>query len=78
MENIGSCTYYIWNQIREFCDCNIDKMLDFVEVIPVPVSESRGILTGKYAAKDLIQVYLGVIQNRTFEIEGFQWPLSTH
>lgn len=131
---LGSCTYYIWNQIREFCDGNVDKMLDFVEVIPVPVSESRGTLTGKYAAKDkitssavdligeesitrllniidtdnpyrfdlrrgalarvagggihfadeifknkkdLIQVYLGVIQNRTIEIEGFKWPLDT-
>lgn len=27
--------------------------------------------------KDLIQVYLGVIQNRTIEIDGFKWPLDT-
>ncbi|MGQ9819542.1 MAG: serine protein kinase PrkA [Candidatus Kapaibacteriales bacterium] len=132
--SLGSCTYYIWNQIREFCDGDINKMLDFVDLVPVPVSESRGTLTGKYAAKDkitssavdligeesitrllniadtdnpyrfdlrrgalarvagggihfadeifknkkdLIQVYLGVIQNRTIEIEGFKWPLDT-
>lgn len=131
---LGACTYYIWNQIREFCDGDIQKMLEFVEIVPVPVSESRGTLTGKYAAKDkitssavdligeesitrllniadtdnpyrfdlrrgalarvagggihfadeifknkkdLIQVYLGVIQNRTIEIEGFKWPLDT-
>lgn len=131
---LGSCTYYIWNQIREFYDGNVDKMLDLAEVIPVPISESRGTLTGKYTAKDkitssavdligeesitrllniidtdnpyrfdlrrgalarvagggihfadeifknkkdLIQIYLGVIQNRTIEIEGFKWPLDT-
>lgn len=131
---LGSCSYYIWNQIREHCGSDINKMLEYVEIIPVPISESRGTLTGKYAAKDkitssavdligeesisrllnitdtdnpyrfdlrrgalarvagggihfadeifknkkdLIQVYLGVIQNRTIEIEGFKWPLDT-
>jgi serine protein kinase len=131
---MGACSYYIWEQIREFCSGDIKKMLDFVEISPVPISESRGTLTGKYAAKDkitssavdllgdesitrllhisetdhpfrfdlrrgalarvagggihfadeifknkrdLVQVYLGVIQNRTIEIEGFKWPLDT-
>ena len=27
--------------------------------------------------KDLVQVYLGVIQNRTVEIDGFKWPIDT-
>ena len=27
--------------------------------------------------RDLIQIYLGVIQNRTIEIEGYKWPLDT-
>lgn len=27
--------------------------------------------------KDLVQVYLGVIQNRTIEMEGFKWPIDT-
>ncbi len=27
--------------------------------------------------KDLVQVYLGVIQNRTIELDGFKWPLDT-
>ena len=131
---LGACTYYILNQIREYCDGDINKIKDFIEIVPVPVSESRGTITGKYAAKDkitssavdllgeesisrllhitdtdnpyrfdlrrgalarvagggihfadeifknkkdLVQVYLGVIQNRTIEIEGFKWPLDT-
>lgn len=131
---LGACTHYIVEQIREYCDGDIEKMLDFFEVAPVPISESRGTLTGKYAAKDkitssavdllgdesmtrllhitdtdnpyrfdlrrgalarvagggihfsdeifknkrdLVQVYLGVIQNRTIDVEGFKWPLDT-
>ncbi|MDP2907502.1 MAG: serine protein kinase PrkA [Nanoarchaeota archaeon] len=27
--------------------------------------------------KDLVQVYLGVIQNRAIEIDGFKWPIDT-
>ncbi len=27
--------------------------------------------------KDLVQVYLGVIQNRTIEIDGYRWPIDT-
>ncbi len=132
--SLGACTYYILSQIREHCDGKLDEMLKFVEIFPVPVSEARGTITGKYAAKDkitssavdllgdesisrllhiadtdnpyrfdlrrgalarvagggihfadevfknkrdLVQVYLGVIQNRTIEIEGFRWPLDT-
>lgn len=131
---LGSCSYYILNQIREFCDGDPVKMMSFIETFKVPVSESRGTITGKYAAKDkitssavdllgeesitrllnvsdtdnpfrfdlrrgalarvagggihfadeifknkrdLVQIYLGVIQNRTIEIEGFKWPLDT-
>jgi serine protein kinase len=132
---LGACSYYIWQNVLELCNGDALKALqDFVEVVKVPVSESRGTLTGKYAAKDkitssavdllgeesisrllhisdtdnpyrfdlrrgalarvagggihfadeifknkrdLVQVYLGVIQNRTIEIEGFKWPLDT-
>jgi len=109
-------------------------MLEFIEIIPVPLSESLGTITGKYSAKDkmtssavdllgeesiqrllhisdtnnpyrfdlrrgalarvggggihfsdeiyknkkdLVQVYLGVIQNRTIEIDGYKWPIDT-
>jgi len=131
---LGASSDYIYNQIFDYCQGDIKKIFNFIEVIPVPISESRGTLTGKYAAKDkitssavdllgeesitrllhitdtnnpyrfdlrrgalarvggggihfadeifknktdLVQVYLGVIQNRTIDIEGFKWPLDT-
>lgn len=131
---LGACSDYILNEIREYNNGNITKMKDFFEIVPVPISETRGTLTGKYAAKDkitssavdllgeesisrllnvadtnnpfkfdlrrgalarvagggihfadeifknktdLVQVYLGVIQNRTIDVEGFKWPLDT-
>ena len=131
---LGACSEYIWNDIRNHTGGGLDKMLDFVEVLPVPMSESLGTLTGKYPAKDkitssavdllgeesiqrllhindtnnpyrfdlrrgalarvagggihfcdelfknkkdLIQVYLGVIQNRNIEIDGFKWPIDS-
>ncbi|MBL0714336.1 MAG: serine protein kinase PrkA [Desulfosarcina sp.] len=131
---LGACSEYIWNDIRNHTDGNLENMLDFVEILPVPMSESLGTLTGKYPAKDkitssavdllgeesiqrllhisdtnnpyrfdlrrgalarvagggihfcdelfknkkdLIQVYLGVIQNRSIEMDGFKWPIDT-
>jgi serine protein kinase len=131
---LGACTAYIWNDIRNFTGGDLSAMLDFVEIIPVPLIESLGTVTGKYSAKDkitssavdllgeesiqrlmhitdtqnpyrfdlrrgalarvagggihfsdeifknkkdLVQVYLGVIQNRTIEIDGFKWPIDT-
>ncbi|MBN1971749.1 MAG: serine protein kinase PrkA [Candidatus Delongbacteria bacterium] len=131
---LGACSDYILGQIRDFANGDIDIVKSFIDVIPIPISESRGTLTGKYAAKDkitssavdllgeesitrllhisdtnnpykfdlrrgalarvagggihfadeifknkrdLVQVYLGVIQNRTIEMEGFKWPLDT-
>ncbi|PKP18561.1 MAG: serine protein kinase [Bacteroidetes bacterium HGW-Bacteroidetes-21] len=133
--SLGSCSYFILNQLLEMYGGDIQKVLDnHITINKVPVSESRGTLTGKYAAKDkitssavdllgdesisrllhladsdhpyrfdlrrgalarvagggihfadevfknkrdLVQVYLGVIQNRTIEIEGYRWPLDT-
>lgn len=131
---LGACSGYIWNDIRDFTDGKISEMLKFVKIIPVPLTESLGTITGKYPAKDkitssavdllgeesiqrllhitdtnnpyrfdlrrgalarvagggihfcdeiyknkkdLVQVYLGVIQNRTIEIDGFKWPIDT-
>jgi len=131
---LGADSYYILNQIKDFINNDLTKLDEFIEVFPIPISESRGTLTGKYAAKDkitssavdllgdesitrllhitdtsnpyrfdlrrgalarvagggihfadeifknkrdLVQVYLGVIQNRTIEIEGYKWPLDT-
>ena len=131
---MGACSAFIWNDIRNFADGDLDKMLDFVQIIPVPMTESLGTVTGKYPAKDkitssavdllgeesiqrllhitetnnpyrfdlrrgalarvagggvhfsdeifknkkdLVQVYLGVIQNRNIEIDGYKWPIDT-
>jgi len=131
---LGACSGYIWNEIREHVDYDLEAMLDSVALIPVPMSESLGTLTGKYPAKDkitssavdllgeesiqrllhisdtnnpyrfdlrrgalarvagggihfsdeifknkkdLVQVYLGVIQNRAIEIDGYKWPIDS-
>ena len=131
---LGACSSYIWNDIRARCGGDLDEMLEYVEVTPVPLNESLGTITGKYPAKDkitssavdllgeesiqrmlhisdtnnpyrfdlrrgalarvagggihfsdeifknkkdLVQVYLGVIQNRTIEIDGYKWPIDT-
>ena len=131
---LGACTAYMLNDIRNYTGGDISAMLDFIEIIPVPLIESLGTITGKYSAKDkitssavdllgeesiqrlmhisdthnpyrfdlrrgalarvagggihfsdeifknkkdLVQVYLGVIQNRTIEIDGFKWPIDT-
>jgi serine protein kinase len=131
---LGACTDYMLTEIKDFCQGDIEKIMDFIEIIPIPISETRGTLTGKYAAKDkitssavdllgeesitrllhitdtnnpyrfdlrrgalarvagggihfadevfknkkdLIQIYLGVIQNRTIDLEGYKWPLDT-
>jgi len=131
---MGACSGYIWNNIRNFTGGAIDDMLEFIEIIPVPLTESLGTVTGKYPAKDkitsssvdllgeesiqrllhitdtnnpyrfdlrrgalarvagggihfsdeiyknkkdLVQVYLGVIQNRSIEIDGYKWPIDT-
>jgi len=131
---LGACSGYIWNDLRAHCDGKLEAMLDHIEIVPVPLTESLGTVTGKYPAKDkitssavdllgeesiqrllhitdtnnpyrfdlrrgalarvagggihfsdemfknkkdLVQVYLGVIQNRTIEIDGYKWPIDT-
>ena len=131
---LGACSDFILNDIRNLTNGNIEKMMEFLEIVPVPLSETMGTVTGKYSAKDkitssavdllgeesiqrllhisdpnnpyrfdlrrgalarvagggihfsdeifknkkdLVQVYLGVIQNRNIEIDGFRWPIDT-
>ena len=131
---LGACSAFIWNDIRRYTNDDISKMLEFIDIIPVPMTESLGTVTGKYPAKDkitssavdllgeesiqrllhitetnnpyrfdlrrgalarvagggvhfsdeifknkkdLVQVYLGVIQNRNIEIDGYKWPIDT-
>ena len=130
---LGACTEYVWHSIRNFCGGDINKMLEFVRVVPVPMAESLGTVTGKYSArdkitssavdllgeesltrmlnlsdvnnpyrldlrrgavarvagggihfsdeifrnkKDLVQIYLQVIQSRNIELDGFKWPID--
>ncbi len=132
--SLGACSDYIWNNIREYTGGKLEDMLNFIKIVPIPMSETMGTVTGKYSArdkitssakdllgeesvqrllhitdtgnpyridlrigalarvggggihfsdemfknkKDLVQVYLGVIQNRTIEIDGFKWPIDT-
>ena len=131
---LGACSGYIWSDLRTHTDDKIDKMLQFIQIVPVPLTESLGTVTGKYPAKDkitssavdllgeesiqrllhitdtnnpfrfdlrrgalarvagggihfsdeiyknkkdLVQVYLGVIQNRNIEIDGYKWPIDS-
>jgi len=131
---LGACSGFIWNDIRNHAGDNLDEMLDMVDILPVPLTESLGTITGKYSAKDkitssavdllgeesiqrllhitdvnnpyrfdlrrgalarvagggihfsdeiyknkkdLVQVYLGVIQNRNIEMDGYKWPIDT-
>jgi serine protein kinase len=131
---LGACSGYIWSDLRNHCNGDLDQMLAHIEIIPVPLTESLGTVTGKYPAKDkitssavdllgeesiqrllhitdtnnpyrfdlrrgalarvagggihfsdemfknkkdLVQVYLGVIQNRTIEIDGYKWPIDS-
>ena len=131
---LGACSGFIWNDLRKATGGDLEKMLSHVEIVPVPLIESLGTITGKYPAKDkitssavdllgeesiqrllhitdtnnpfrfdlrrgalarvagagihfsdeifknkkdLVQVYLGVIQNRNIEIDGFKWPIDT-
>jgi len=131
---MGACSGYIWNDIRNQTGGNLAEMLKFIDIVPVPLSETLGTITGKYPAKDkitssavdllgeesiqrllhitdtnnpyrfdlrrgalarvagggihfadeiyknkkdLVQVYLGVIQNREIEIDGYKWPIDT-
>lgn len=131
---LGACSGYIWYDILNHTQGDLQDMLSRVEVVPVPLVESLGTITGKYPAKDkitsssvdligeesiqrmlhifdpnnpyrydlrrgalarvagggihfcdeiyknkkdLIQVYLGVIQNRQIELDGYKWPIDT-
>jgi serine protein kinase len=131
---LGACSDYILNDIRNLTNGDLHEIMYFFEIVPVPLSESLGTVTGKYSAKDkitssavdllgeesiqrllhitdannpyrfdlrrgalarvagggihfsdeifknkkdLVQVYLGVIQNRNIEMDGFRWPIDT-
>jgi serine protein kinase len=51
---LGACSGYICNDIRNHIGGDINDMLEFIEIVPVPLTESLGTITGKYPAKDKI------------------------
>ncbi len=130
---LGASTEYLWHKLLARFDGNPEKAIEHVRIIPTPMSESLGTITGKYSAKDkitsssvdllgeeslqhilllsvgdpnkfdlrrgalarvagsgihfsdeifknkrdLVQIYLQVIQNRNIELDGFIWPIDT-
>ncbi len=129
---LGASTEYLWYELMARFGGDVNKCLEHVQIIPVPMRESLGTVTGKYSAKDkitsssvdllgeeslqhllllrlgdpnkfdlqrgalarvagsgihfsdelfrnkkdLVQIYLQVIQNRNIEIDGFIWPID--
>ena len=51
---LGACSGYMWNDVRNVSAGKIDEMLKFIKIVPVPLIESLGTVTGKYPAKDKI------------------------
>lgn len=130
---LGASTEYLWYELVSRFGGDIEKALEHVQVLPVPMRESLGTTTGKYSArdkitsssvdllgeeslqhllllrlgdpnkfdlrrgalarvagsgihfsdelfrnkKDLVQIYLQVIQNRNIELDGYIWPIDT-
>lgn len=131
---LGASTEYLWHELMERFGGDVAKIVnEHIRIIPIPMMESLGTTTGKYAAKDkitsssvdllgeeslqhllllklgdpnkfdlqrgalarvagsgihfsdeifknkidLVQIYLGVIQNRRIEIDGYLWPIDT-
>lgn len=130
---LGASTEYLFYELLSRYGGDVEKVLEHVKVVPVPMRESLGTTTGKYSAKDkitsssvdllgeeslqhllllklgdpnkfdlnrgalarvagsgihfsdelfrnkkdLVQIYLQVIQNRNIELDGFIWPIDT-
>lgn len=55
---LGACSDYIFREIKEKIGSNsakdLEEILKFIEVKPVVISDTQGILTGKYSARDKI------------------------
>ncbi len=49
---LGADTEFILNDIKTFYDGDLEKVKEAIDVVPVPISETLGTITGKYPAKD--------------------------
>lgn len=51
---LGADTEFILGDLKAFFDYDIDKVKEHIDIVPVPISETTGTITGKYPAKDKI------------------------
>ena len=51
---LGASTEYLWHELLDHFGGDLKKVLEHVQVAPVPIRKSLGITTGKYSAKDKI------------------------
>src|SRR3989338_11272348 len=51
---LGASTEYLWYELMARFGGDVDKCLEHIRIVPVPMRESLGITTGKYSAKDKI------------------------
>jgi serine protein kinase len=50
---LGASTEYLWHKLMAVYG-DVQKALEHIKIIPVPMTESLGTVTGKYSAKDKI------------------------
>ena len=51
---LGASTEYLWHELMAHFAGDVDKCFEHIQIIPVPMRESLGTVTGKYSAKDKI------------------------
>ena len=51
---LGASTEYLWYELMARFGGDVDKCLEHIRIVPVPMRESLGVVTGKYSAKDKI------------------------
>ncbi|MGE5411536.1 MAG: hypothetical protein ACM3MI_11305, partial [Clostridiales bacterium] len=51
---LGADSEFILGDLKAFFDYDVDKVKEYIDIVPVPISETTGTITGKYPAKDKI------------------------
>lgn len=51
---LGASTEYLWRELMSKYGGDVQKALEHIRIMPVPMMESLGTTTGKYSAKDKI------------------------
>lgn len=50
--SLGADSEYIFNEIKNHFDYDIDEILKHIDIVKIPISSTLGTITGKYPAKD--------------------------